>query len=220
MKGSNISTSPLQSVSSRCCITDSLTFCPRYQQSGRTARSGISFRSYCRSKEVDSLIEFISLRFKFAGTLYLLHYHCVTSYTSVALCISQLSDQYKTDEPSLDSYQVLFFTCWYLSLCNNFEENSDWTAFAEAIREDIRQKKDRIRCLEEALGMKAEEFGRNPALTQRRLLQSPDTEAARRGGEQADRATFGPRGDQQKEILRLHGLLTVEEKGRVFRKMR
>ncbi|GIY13803.1 uncharacterized protein CDAR_469411 [Caerostris darwini] len=100
-------------------------------------------------------------------------------------------------------------------------ENSDWTAFAEAIREDIRQKKDRIHCLEEALGMKAEEFSRNPALTQRRLLQTAQT---LRQLEEEENRQIEQRlalvKEQQDEILRLHGLLTVDEKGKVFRKMR
>ncbi|GFT72045.1 cilia-and flagella-associated protein 57 [Nephila pilipes] len=101
------------------------------------------------------------------------------------------------------------------------KENSDWTAFAEAIRNDIQLKKQRILYLEEGLGMKKEEFGRNPAETQRRLWQAAET--LQRLEEEEERQ-IDKRLDlieeQQKEILRLHGLLSVEEKGKIIRKMR
>ncbi|GFT07695.1 uncharacterized protein TNCV_4046151 [Trichonephila clavipes] len=101
------------------------------------------------------------------------------------------------------------------------KENSDWTAFAEAIRADIRLKKERIRHLEESLGLKKEEFSRNPTETQRRLLQTYEN---LRHLEEEEHQQIEQRmsliEEQQKEIQRLHGLLTVEEKGKIVRKIR
>ncbi|GFQ81891.1 cilia-and flagella-associated protein 57, partial [Trichonephila clavata] len=101
------------------------------------------------------------------------------------------------------------------------KENSDWTAFAEAIRANIRSKRERIRHLEEGLDLKKEEFNRNPAETQRRLLQTYEN---LRHLEEEEHRQIDQRmtliEEQEKEIQRLHGLLTVEEKGKIVRKMR
>ncbi|CAL1286903.1 unnamed protein product [Larinioides sclopetarius] len=101
------------------------------------------------------------------------------------------------------------------------KENSDWSAFAEALRADIRRKQERIQCLEEGLGLKAEDFGRNPTETQRRLLEMAETlrhlkEVEDKQIEQ--RLTLIK--EQQAEVQRLHGLLSVEDKGKITRKMR
>ncbi|GBM45930.1 hypothetical protein AVEN_206472-1 [Araneus ventricosus] len=101
------------------------------------------------------------------------------------------------------------------------KENSDWSAFAEALRADIRLKQNRIRCLEEGLGLTAEEFGKNPAETQRRLLEKAEILSHLKEEEDKQieqRLTLIK--EQQEEILRLHGLLSVEDKGKIIRKMR
>ncbi|KAF8797085.1 hypothetical protein HNY73_001390 [Argiope bruennichi] len=100
-------------------------------------------------------------------------------------------------------------------------ENSDWSSFAEALRADIRLKQSRIRCLEEGLGLKVEEFGKNPAETQRRLLETAEKLSSLKEEEDKQieqRLTLIK--EQQEEIFRLHGLLSVEDKGKIIRKMR
>ncbi|XP_055947095.1 cilia- and flagella-associated protein 57-like [Argiope bruennichi] len=101
------------------------------------------------------------------------------------------------------------------------KENSDWSSFAEALRADIRLKQSRIRCLEEGLGLKVEEFGKNPAETQRRLLETAEKLSSLKEEEDKQieqRLTLIQ--EQQEEIFRLHGLLSVEDKGKIIRKMR
>nr|XP_042896916.1 kinesin-like protein KIF20B [Parasteatoda tepidariorum] len=99
------------------------------------------------------------------------------------------------------------------------QENSDWTAFAESLRADVNNKKERIACLEETLGLKADEFATNPAETQKRLQKVAETFQQLEEKESNEiEKRMNLIQSQASEILRLHALVNVEERNKIVRR--
>ncbi|KAG8181472.1 hypothetical protein JTE90_016560 [Oedothorax gibbosus] len=100
------------------------------------------------------------------------------------------------------------------------KENSDLASHAESLRSDIRAYKSRIKKLEKALGMASDQFRLDPVLTRNRLEEA----AARISSQEAEvdeelRKRRNIVAKQEEEIRRLHGILSVGEKGRKIRQM-
>ncbi|XP_035223096.1 cilia- and flagella-associated protein 57-like isoform X2 [Stegodyphus dumicola] len=100
------------------------------------------------------------------------------------------------------------------------KENSDWTAFGEALRTDFQQKEERISCLEEALQMPWNQFATDPSETQRRLQNAYENlECLEKTENEEIQKRLSLIEEQDKELQRLHGLLVVDQRGIVARKM-
>lgn len=101
-----------------------------------------------------------------------------------------------------------------------YKENSDWTAFAEALVSDVKQKQEKIQVLEAVVELPAKNFLKDPSETQKRFNKAYDSFKAT---EDQKRAEIKKRMDlievQTKELQRLHGLMVVEERGKILRKI-
>ena len=100
------------------------------------------------------------------------------------------------------------------------QENSDWTAFGEALRRDLMKKKKKIEILEKCVKLRAKDFSKDPSETQRRFnnvyenLKSMEAEENEQIQKRIDLIE-----KQATELQRLHGLAVVEEHGKIIRKI-
>lgn len=101
------------------------------------------------------------------------------------------------------------------------QENSDWTAFLEALRRDLRQKQDKIENLEKCLKFRAKDFSKDPSETQKRFNSLYGN---LKRTEEKENELIQKRIDliekQTTELQRLHGLVVVGDDGKIVRKLR
>lgn len=111
-------------------------------------------------------------------------------------------------------------TSFRTTYVNLAKENSDWIAFLEAQHRDIKQKQERIEILENFVGLPAKDFLKDTAETQKRFNKAFESlKLTEKEEDEEIQKRLDLIEKQTTELLRLHGIAAVDEKGIILRKI-